>query len=165
MKAEIPLTVLNANPALRRVPVEAEFMIEHRPKWTGTWHTRVIDAAGREIPTQEEQPEPLLPFNGWRRKTVFMADLPAVGASFFDVQPVEGPAPKAPKRPFKDEGLPFLALLVDDDGDSWGADRWSYRDVEDVFKPQGPGRIIENDRSAPLPNTSCRRAAAASSSI
>jgi alpha-mannosidase len=144
MKAEIPLTVLNANPALRRVPVEAEFMIEHRPKWTGTWHTRVIDAAGREIPTQEEQPEPLLPFNGWRRKTVFMADLPAVGASFFAVQPVEELTPKAAKPADKNEGLPFLALLVDDDGDSWGADRWSYRDVEDVFKPQGPGRIIEN---------------------
>jgi alpha-mannosidase len=144
MRAEIPLTVLNANPALRRIPVEAEFMIEHRPKWTGTWHTRVIDAAGREVPSQEEQPEPLLPFNGWRRKTVFMADLPGVGASFYAVQPVEGPAPKAAKPAYKDEGLPFLALLVDDDGDSWGADRWSYRDVEDVFKPQGPGRLIEN---------------------
>ncbi len=144
MRAEIPLTVLNANPALRRVPVEAEFMIEHRPKWTGTWHTCVVDAAGREIISQEEQPEPLLPFNGWRRKTVFMADLPAVGASFYAVQPVEGAAPKAAKHSRKEEGLPFLALLVDDDGDSWGADRWSYRDVEDVFKPEGPARIIEN---------------------
>ena len=145
MRAEIPLTVLNANPALRRVPVEAEFMIEHRPKWTGTWHSRVIDAAGRTMASQEEQPEPLLPFNGWRRKTVFMADLPAVGASFYAVQPVEGPAPKAAEHSYKkDEGLPFLALLVDDDGDSWGTDRWSYRDVEDVFKPQGPGRIVEN---------------------
>lgn len=145
MRAEIPLTVLNANPALRRVPVDAEFMIEHRPKWTGTWHTRVIDAAGREIAAQEEQPEPLLPFNGWRRKTVFMADLPAVGASFYALEPVEGAAPNAIGHPpVREEGLPFLALLVDDDGDSWGTDRWSYRDVEDVFKPQGPGRLIEN---------------------
>ncbi len=155
MRAEIPLTVLNANPALRRVPVEAEFMIEHRPKWTGTWHTRVVDAAGRVVASQEEQPEALLPFNGWRRKTVFMADLPAVGVSFYAVRPVEGAAPDAGlpsarssdairRAPFREEGLPFLALLVDDDGDSWGTDRWSYRDVEDVFKPQGPSSIIEN---------------------
>jgi alpha-mannosidase len=155
LRAEIPLTVLNANPALRRVPVEAEFMIEHRPKWTGTWHTRVIDAAGREIASQEEQPEPLLPFNGWRRKTVFMAELPAVGASFYAVEPVEGAAPSAAipaaeastyirRAPAREEGLPFLALLVADDGDSWGTDHWSYRDVEDVFNPQGQARIVEN---------------------
>ena len=145
LRAEIPLTVLNANPSLRRVPVEAEFMIEHRPKWTGTWHTRVIDAAGREIASQEEQSEPLLPFNGWRRKTVFMADLPAVGASFYAIEPVEGAASNAIGRaPAREEGLPFLALLVDDDGDSWGTDRWSYRNVENVFKPQGPARIVEN---------------------
>jgi alpha-mannosidase len=153
--AEIPLTVLNANPALRRVPVEAEFMIEHRPKWTGTWHTRVIDAAGHAVISQEEQPEPLLPFNGWRRKTVFMADLPAVGASFYAVEPVEDAAPNAAipadeasndrRRALSgEEGLPFLALLVDDDGDSWGSDRWSYRNVEDVFRPQRPARIVES---------------------
>jgi alpha-mannosidase len=154
LRATIPLTVLNANPALTRVPVEAEFMIEHRPKWTGLWHTRVLDSAGREVPSQEEQPEALLPFNGWRRKTVFMADLPPVGASFFAVEPIKGPASDAHKSPAAatraahrleqpTEGLPFLALLVDDDGDSWGTDHWSYRDVEDVFRPQAPGLIVE----------------------
>ena len=88
-RAAIPLTILNANPALRRVPVEAEFMIEHRPKWTGTWRTPVFDRRGREVAAQEEQPEPLLPFNGWRRKVVFMAPLAGVGATFYEVRPVE----------------------------------------------------------------------------
>ncbi len=96
--AEIPLTVANANPALARVPVEAEFMIEHRPKWTGTWDSRLFDGAGREVVCQEEQPEALLPFNGWRRKIAFMAALPGLGAAFYEVRPIEEPAPK-PLRP------------------------------------------------------------------
>ncbi|MDD8026254.1 MAG: glycoside hydrolase family 38 C-terminal domain-containing protein [Acidobacteriota bacterium] len=96
--ADIPLTVLNANPALARVPVEAEFMIEHRPKWTGTWRSRLIDAAGREAVCQEEQPEALLPFNGWRRKISFMAALPGVGPAGYEIRPVEEPA-QAPLRP------------------------------------------------------------------
>jgi len=88
-RAEIPLTVLNSNPALGRVPVEAEFMIEHRPKWKGTWSVRLEDSAGREIVCQEEQPEALLPFNGWRRKIVFLADLPGLGAAYYKIKPVE----------------------------------------------------------------------------
>jgi alpha-mannosidase len=88
-RAEIPLTVLNANPALRRMPVEAEFMIEHRPKWTGTWSVRLKEIGGGDIVCQEEQPEALLPFNGWRRKIVFLADLPGVGAAFYKVIPEE----------------------------------------------------------------------------
>ncbi len=93
--AAIPLTVLNANPALSRFPVEAEFMIEHRPKRSGAWGVRLEDAAGRNIACQEEQPEALLPFNGWRRKIAFLADSPGVGAAFYRVAPYEiqsGPA-------------------------------------------------------------------------
>jgi len=215
-RAEIPLTVLNANPALRRVPVEAEFMIEHRPKWTGTWSVRVMDEGGREIVGQEEQPEALLPFNGWRRKVVFMGELPGVGAAFYEIKAVEvgeqdarlaaktearaveegevgavetneavgvsgwdlgrlkserifrAPGWKAANRTggvapwtaddglamrpdkekggcesFRTRGVECLKgaaprmLVVDDDGDSWGTDRWSYRRVVGEFKPVG----------------------------
>ncbi len=191
--AEIPLTVLNANPALTRVPVEAEFMIEHRPKWTGTWNSRLFDGAGREVVCQEEQSEALLPFNGWRRKIAFMAGLPGLGPAFYEVRPLEEPAPK-PLRPetsgqvwlfrsprwkavaadgsmrpwkreeglwlgchrrtgrtafLKTEAVGMLAgpaprlLVVEDDGDSWGTDRWSYGRVLGEFKPAGMAKIVE----------------------
>ncbi|MCX6560707.1 MAG: hypothetical protein NTZ26_09335 [Candidatus Aminicenantes bacterium] len=191
--AEIPLTILNANPALARVPVEAEFMIEHRPKWTGVWDSRLFDGAGREVVCQEEQPEALLPFNGWRRKIAFMAHLPGVGPAFYEVRPVEEPAP-APLRPersgevwlfraprwtsvdsagsvrpwtreqglwlgchrrtgrtafLKTDAVGMLAgplpklLVVEDDGDSWGTDRWSYSRVVGEFKPSATARIVE----------------------
>ncbi len=96
---EIPLTVLNVNPALARVPVEAELMIEHRPKWKGLWRSRLCDAGGRDVVCQEEQSEALLPFNGWRRKIAFMGRLPGLGAAFYEIRPVEGatPAPPAPE--------------------------------------------------------------------
>ncbi len=96
--AEIPLTVLNTQPSLARAPVEAEFMIEHRPKWKGLWRSRLFDGEGREVVCQEEQPEALLPFNGWRRKIAFMGRLPGLGAAFFEIRPVEEPAP-APAPP------------------------------------------------------------------
>lgn len=221
-RAEIPLTVLNANPALRRVPVEAEFMIEHRPQWTGTWSVRVRDAGGREIAGQEEQPEALLPFNGWRRKVVFMGELPGLGAAFYEIKAVEAgkrdagstakaedpageggkdcaggtneairasggdlgrskchlvygaPGWKAANRTggvapgaaddglairldadkggcasFRTRGVECLKgaaprmLVVDDDGDSWGTDRWSYRRVDGEFEPAGRPYCVE----------------------
>ncbi|MBN1940071.1 MAG: hypothetical protein JW843_10815, partial [Candidatus Aminicenantes bacterium] len=88
-RAGIPLIVLNANSSLARVPVEAEFMIDHRPKWTGKWAVNLEDAAGRNVVCQEEQPEALLPFNGWRRKMVFLAELQGVGAAFYRIEPFE----------------------------------------------------------------------------
>jgi alpha-mannosidase len=87
---EIPVTVLNANPAAARVPVEFEAMISHRPKWSGAWHLRLSTPDGRKISCQEEQPEALLPFNGWRRKVCFMADLTGVGASRYGLRLCEG---------------------------------------------------------------------------
>ncbi len=79
----IPILVLNANPSLTSVPVEVECMSDYRPLGKGKWRLHVYDHRGREIPSQEEQAEALLPFNDWRRKLVFWAELPGVGASFF----------------------------------------------------------------------------------
>ncbi len=77
----LPVTVLNANPSLRRVPVEFECMADHRPFWKGKWRMRLFRADGREIVCQEEQPESLLPFNNWRRRISFIDALPGVGVS------------------------------------------------------------------------------------
>lgn len=122
--AEIPLTLLSADPGLSRVPVEAEFMIEHRPKWTGLWRSRLFDAAGQEVVCQEEQPETLLPFNGWRRKIAFMGRLPGLGAAFYEIRPVEEP-PRPPAPPersgevwlFRSPG--WKAIAADGSARSW----------------------------------------------
>lgn len=90
----LPVVIANGNPAATRVPVEVEDMISYRPKWSGTWHLRLFGPGGREIPCQEEQPEPLLPFNGWRRKVAFLADLPGVGAAKYELRLFEGEKPE-----------------------------------------------------------------------
>jgi len=87
----LPVTVINANPSLRRVPVEFECMADHRPFWKGLWRLRLFRADGRELPCQEEQPESLLPFNNWRRRISFVDDLPGVGVSRYYLEAVEIP--------------------------------------------------------------------------
>ena len=86
----IPVTVLNANPSCTSVPVEVEAMLDLRPKWSGKWHLQLHTLDGDAVACQEEQPEPLLPFNGWRRKVVFMADLPQVGVKHYCLEIREG---------------------------------------------------------------------------
>lgn len=171
-RASVPVVVVNSNPAAGPVPVEFECMADCRPLWTGTWHLRLFDAGGREVECQEEQPEALLPFNGWRRKLSFLARLPAVGSAGFRVEVAEGaPTPRAAPPMVAHEldrslGLvtrldvvgrqclagPLLQpLAVEDDGDSWGTDRGSYRRVLGRFEArpggvctvrQGPVRTI-----------------------
>jgi alpha-mannosidase len=85
----LPLTVLNANPSIRRVPVEFECMADHRPFWKGQWRMRLFRADGREVTCQEEQPESLLPFNNWRRRISFVDDLPGVGAARYYLKAFE----------------------------------------------------------------------------
>ncbi len=85
----LPVTVLHANPSLRRVPVEFECMADHRPFWKGLWRMRLFRADGREVPCQEEQPESLLPFNNWRRRIAFIDDLPGVGVSRYELKAFE----------------------------------------------------------------------------
>ncbi len=88
--AELPVLVANSNPALVRVPVEIEFMVDYRPLWTGEWHTRLFSENGEAIVSQEEQPAARLPFNGWRRKLVALVDLPGVGVANLHIKRFEG---------------------------------------------------------------------------
>jgi alpha-mannosidase len=85
----LPVTVINVNPALGRVPVEFECMADHRPFWKGKWRMRLFRADGREVVCQEEQPESLLPFNNWRRRIAFVDDLPGVGVSRYYLKAIE----------------------------------------------------------------------------
>ena len=152
----IPVTVLNTNPACTRVPIEVEAMLDLRPKWSGKWHLQLRTLDGAAVACQEEQPEPLLPFNGWRRKVAFMADLPQLGVQHYCLEIREGErvqesaAPSLAHRVDAQTGLvagldagggreclcgPLpKALVVADNGDSWGADRWSYREVVGQFE-------------------------------
>ncbi len=151
---EIPITVFSSLTGLDRFPVEVECMISHRPKWSGLWHLRLTGPDGREIPCQEEQPEALLPFNGWRRKVVFMADMWGAGSRRYGMEPVAGKktGPTMKKRPFRvntASGLietlsvrgrkilsgPLMkAIVVEDKGDSWGSGFASYRKMKGVFE-------------------------------
>ncbi len=153
----LPVTILNANPACRRAPVEVEAMLDLRPKWSGQWHLELFTSDGAAVECQEEQPEALLPFNGWRRKVVFFANLPAVGARHYQLEIREGAPQSAPEPPSlahcldSQTGLitrldagggrecvsaPWpKALVVEDSGDSWGTDCSSYRNVVGQFAP------------------------------
>jgi alpha-mannosidase len=141
----IPVTILNTNPSCTRVPVEVECMLDLRPKWAGTWHLALFSLDGKEIPCQEEQPESLLPFNGWRRKVSFFADLPHVGAARYELRIVEGP-PRATDEAQTSDAVPaaepahlptpfIQPIVVEDDGDAWGAGRWNYKAIAGRFEP------------------------------
>ena len=93
-KLSIPVTVLNANASLTYAPVEVECMADYRPFWKGRWHLRLFRLDGAEISCQEEQPESLLPFNRWRRKVSFMADLPGLGVSHYEIRAAKGDGPR-----------------------------------------------------------------------
>jgi alpha-mannosidase len=146
--AYLPVTVLNANPQLKTVPVEFECMFDYRPAWEGEWHLHLYAPDGTEIPCQEEQPEALLPFFDWRRKISFYAEVPAVGAATFRVKPVEEKkreteSPPCVKHTLRREtglieelfsndrqclaGPLMKPIIVEDTGDSWGTDRWNFR--------------------------------------
>ena len=161
----IPITVMNTNPGITIAPVELECMISHRPL-KGPWHLRLFKPDGTEIPCQEQQPEALLPFNRWRRRVTFMADLPCVGAVNYQLKAFEGeisPEVKNPALNFeigKKTGLvvrlvsgkspnclsaPLMRpLVIEDKGDSWGTDCWTYRKIVGEFKvdPQSM-RVLE----------------------
>jgi alpha-mannosidase len=131
----IPATVVNTNPSCASVPVEVECMLDLRPKWTGKWHLALFTLDGTEIPCQEEQPESLLPFNGWRRKVSFFAALPHVGVARYELRIVEGPPESTLNQvpPALSAPPAFQPIVVEDDGDSWGADRWQYRNEAGRF--------------------------------
>jgi len=166
----LPVTVLNANPSLRRFPVEFECMADHRPFWKGTWRMRLFRADGREVVCQEEQPESLLPFNNWRRRISFIDDLPGVGVTRYELKAFEikerGHVPEVrvpaasplAHRVDPESGLIaalaafarcpsggplFEPLVVEDTADSWGTGRGSYLKITGRFKPACPPFVIE----------------------
>ncbi|MBN2246853.1 MAG: hypothetical protein JW755_13530 [Candidatus Aminicenantes bacterium] len=152
----ILLVVMNTNPGLTQVPVEVECMLAYRPKWSGTWHLALHNADGSQILCQEEQPEALLPFNGWRRKLSFMAELLAVGAAQYSIKVHNGgikykeasPAFKFNlnrKTGFIEEletkngdqclsGHLLQPLVIDDRADSWGTGEKVYRKITGKFR-------------------------------
>jgi len=164
----LPVAVLNANPALPLAPVEFETMADYRPFWKGTWHLRLFHHDGREIPCQEEQPEPLLPFNDWRRRISFMDELPGVGAAHYYLQAFPGREPGAQSKPKKPalphrfdprSGLirslragtagevlagPLLEpLMIIDEADSWGTETSSYRRIAGAFRRVDGPRVLK----------------------
>lgn len=162
----IPVTVLNANLSCTRVPIEVEAMLDLRPKWSGKWHLQLRTLDGEGVACQEEHPEALLPFNGWRRKVVFMADLPQLGVKHYHLEIREGEPVQQSAAPSLAHGtdaqtglltsvdagggreclcMPLpKALVVADTGDSWGSDLWSYRNVVGQFECEaGSVRVIE----------------------
>jgi alpha-mannosidase len=152
-KVALPVTVLNSNPALTGVPVEVECMADYRPLWKGEWHLRVFGRDGREVSSQEEPSESLLPFN-WRKKVCFFLGVPGIGVSQYEVRVFRGRRKRRVCRPYNPEliykidkrrGLitslhsqggatllsgPLLEpLVIKDEGDSWGTGCRAYRNV------------------------------------
>jgi alpha-mannosidase len=145
----IPVILLNSNPALKQCPVEFECMFDYRPPWKGKWYMHLLNMAGKKIVCQEEQPEALLPFNRWRRKICFMADLSSIGTVRYQLQVSEKSGKKKSFNPQLKYNLnPQLGLIdqlyainekqclsgpllqpvvIEDEGDSWGTDCWNYR--------------------------------------
>lgn len=163
---QIPIVVLNTDPAAPHVPVECEYMIDHMPRWDGKWHARLFTVDGTELPVQEEQAEMLLLADQWRRKICFTPTLPHVGAAHFHIEMHAGPVVPAPAAPAIAHSLDpasgritalaagpasnilsgelLRALVVTDDADSWGMEKWNYQDVVGEFTTvPGSSRIAE----------------------
>jgi alpha-mannosidase len=163
---QIPITVLNTNPGGADLPVECEYMIDHMPRWEGAWQARLFTMDGVEIPVQEEAAEMLLLADQWRRKVSFSTPLPHVGAAHFHIEMHPGKAAPAPAPPALAHSINpstgridamsagdvsrilngelLRALVVDDDADSWGMERWNYKDVTGEFAPvPGSARTVE----------------------
>ncbi len=154
---DLPVVVMNANPAGRQGPVEVEFMSDYRPFWKGTWRMRLFSGDGRPLVCQEEKPDALLPFHDWRRKVCFMADLPGVGIARYRLEAEESeqesdrltkPAVScrfdeaaglisqiddSSGRPLL-RGPLFQPLAVRDGDDSWGTGGTSWRDEAGKFE-------------------------------
>ncbi len=163
--AYIPLTVLNSDPVLPVVPVEVDCMLDLRPKWKGTWHLDLFDAAGNAVACQEEQPESLLPFNGWRRRVSFLARPGGIGATAYELRIAQGkPAHRgmtpAVRHTFKGRtgliealdagrdreclaGGLLQPIVVKDEGDSWGTDHWKYGTIVGRFEKESGPEVIE----------------------
>jgi alpha-mannosidase len=135
LKAYIPVTVFNSNPKLSTFPVEFECMSDYRPLWTGEWELKLYDRNGNPVPSQEEQPEALLPFHRWRRKISFLAKDLSAGVHHFSMKAVpaqNNPKPAAELTQSRKLGLEFL--VMEDLADSWGTDTFAWRELAGTFE-------------------------------
>ena len=165
------LAVFNANPSLGRAPVEVEVMSDYRPFWKGYKALTISKGDGSPVVSQEEPARPLLPFHDWRRKLVFIDELPGVGLAGYRVEAVpagksdargRGRGPVAGGLSFgfdRGTGLvgklraggggqalagPLLEpVLVEDRADSWGTATGAYRKIAARFKRlTGPVEVV-----------------------
>lgn len=163
---ELPVTVLNMNPSLVRAPVEFEGMVDYRPFSKGVWHMKLFRSDGREVACQEEQAEAILPFNDWRRKFCFMADLPGAGVAHYHLKAIEGKERSRNKnsslryqfdnangliRSLRTAsgaecltGFLFEPLVIEDAADSWGTGCSSYRKIAGRFRLASGPSVIQS---------------------
>lgn len=162
--ADTALTVLTHQPMPGPVPVEAECMLDYRPRFTGDWYLELIDANGNPVPCQEEPPQAKISYNGWRRKICFFAEPKAIGALDYRIKVKSGIPETKAETPTKmnyqlnpKTGLisqiyanstpcltaPLLTpRWIDDPGDSWGDGCYQYTSLAENFHLSGPARVL-----------------------
>ncbi len=133
LRAHIPVSLYNSLEGLSKFPVEFECMADHRPFWDEEKVLVLSDRKGKIIPSQEEQPDALLPFHRWRRKVVFMADKLNKGVHHYGLNPesVEDLDKSAMLYLTGDFGVKFR--VVKDTADSWGTDTWKWNESVGEF--------------------------------
>jgi alpha-mannosidase len=162
---DIALTVLNNHPIDHPVAVEAECMMDYRPRPQGTYHLRLFDQQGNEIPCQEEAPQALISYNGWRRKISFLAKLPSAGAIDYKIKVCRGEAANPSNKPKLNHKLDpesglisqlfvnqsaalsgplFKPLWIKDVHDSWGDDCQRYDQLAESFKTAVPAKPVND---------------------
>lgn len=141
LEAHIPVTVFHALEGLTSFPVEFECMSDYRPFSDEEKELVLTDRQGNVIPSQEEQPEALLPFNRWRRKIVFMADKLPKGVHHFALNPLNAEHMQERTTYSVTDPYHIKFRVVNDEADSWGTDTWKWDDVIGEF-----GRITGSEK-------------------
>ena len=151
----IPVTLYQHDPDLTHYPVEFECMSDYRPFWEGDHRLVLYDLDGQEILCQEEQAEARLPFFRWRRKIVFMARGWGAGIKHLYLEPdMTGKAVREAGsidnlQVGKDSRFGLFPgniqfLVLEDQADTWGTNRWRWNHLTGTFAQKGEERIIEN---------------------
>ncbi len=101
----IPVFVFNPHSFPFRGPVQADFVIDYRPIYTGTVTMLLCDPEGNRIPFQQEIPSSLLG-REWRKRYVFWAEVPPLCFARYTIQNVdELPDPEPTIKSSLDDGF------------------------------------------------------------
>ncbi len=92
----LSLLVFNPLPYTMKVPVDFEYMVGHRPVFDRAVVTRITNAAGETLPSQEEMARSVTTRFDWRKRAVFEAELPPLGYGLFQIH-LDTKGAKAPK--------------------------------------------------------------------